>query len=367
MNRNLPTLQFQSLSVSPRDSGELQGGTQDNGTWENFGSQHTWLQTMWGDGGQSGFDATNPHFRFHTYYDASPDVNFTDGQTADWNWIADPIFGISPTTPFYVPIITDPVVSRTMFVGTGVTVHRTQTDGMGTMSLSEFRQHCNEFTGDFTVQCGDWEPLGPTPLTDAAWGDRAGGGVEATERATTDTSTLWAATSTGRVFISKNADANPASAVTFTRLDTLSTADPDRFVTGVFIDSANANHAWITYGGFTAATPATPGHIFSVTYNQSAGTATWTSLDGSLGDLPLTDVARDDATHDLYVSSDFGVLKRSGSSWVAAATGMPNVEVPGLTIVQSQGDSPGESGKLYAATHGLGAYVLNLSDGQHHR
>ncbi len=35
MNRNLPTLQFQSLSVSPFDNDELQGGTQDNGTWEN--------------------------------------------------------------------------------------------------------------------------------------------------------------------------------------------------------------------------------------------------------------------------------------------------------------------------------------------
>ena len=117
MNQNLPTLQFQSLSVSPFDYDELQGGTQDNGTWENFGgSENVWLQTMWGDGGQSGFDATDPHFRFHTYFDASPDVNFSDGEIADWNWIGDPIFGTGGL--FYVPIISDPVVHRTMFVGT---------------------------------------------------------------------------------------------------------------------------------------------------------------------------------------------------------------------------------------------------------
>jgi hypothetical protein len=364
MNRDLPTLQFQSLSVSPFNSRELQGGTQDNGTWENFGSRHTWLQTMWGDGGQSGFDAANRHFRFHTFFDASPDVNFMDGRTSDWNWIGDPIFGTGGL--FYVPIISDPVVSRTMFVGT-TTALRTKTHGMGTMSLAEFRQHCNEFTGDFAVPCGDWEELGASPLTDPAWGDREGGAVTATERTPADTSTLWAATSTGRVFISRNADADPASAVTFTRLDSLSTADPDRFVTGLYVDPSRPNRAWITYGGFNATTPTTPGHIFRVNYNPGAGTATWTSLDGNLGDLPLTDVVRDASSRDIFVSSDFGVLKRSAgsSNWTTAASGMPNVEVPGLTLVESDEDGHGghnDNAKLYAASHGLGAWLLRLDD-----
>ncbi len=358
LNRNLPTLQFQSLSVSPFDPDELQGGTQDNGTWENFGHEKEWLQTIWGDGGQSGFDAANPHFRFHTYFDASPDVNFSDGDIPDWNWIADPIFGTGGL--FYVPIITDPVVSRTMFVGT-TTALRTKTHGMGSMTLDEFRSHCNEFTGDFTVQCGDWEELGPLPLTSAGWGDRAGGAVVAVERAPSDLSTLWAATTTGRVFISGNADADPASAVTFTRLDSLSTAAPGRFITGIYVDPADPNHAWISYSGFTATTPATPGHIFSVTY--SGGAATWTSLDGSsLGDLPLTDVARDDVSGDLYVSSDFGVLKRAAgsSTWTLAAPGIPNVEVAGLTIVPN---GHHEDLNLYAASHGLGAWLLEI---RHH-
>ena len=92
--------------MSPFDSRELQGGTQDNGTWENYRSQHTWLQTYWGDGGQSGFDATNRHFRFHTYFDASPDVNFSDGAIADWNWTGDPIYGTG--NQFYAPITSDP-------------------------------------------------------------------------------------------------------------------------------------------------------------------------------------------------------------------------------------------------------------------
>jgi hypothetical protein len=353
INNGLTTLQFQSLSVNPFDVNDLQGGTQDNGTWENYNNPVKWQNTMIGDGGQSGFDVVDPHFRFHNFFEASPDVNFSDGATIDWNWIADPIFETEPQE-FYVPMISDPKVSKTLFVGTGH-VWRTKTWGMGSMSLADFRKHCNEWTGDFTVPCGDWQPLGGPTLTSATLGDRAGGNVVAVERASSDTSTLWAATGTGRVFISKNADAEPASSVAFTRLDSLAANDPNRFVSSIYIDPANANHAWISYTGFSAATPATPGHVFEVTYNQGAGTATWTDRSYDLGDLPITDLVRDDVTGDLYAGSDYGVLRLASgtTSWTLAASGMPNVEVAGLTIVPAQR-------KLYAATHGMAAWALNL-------
>jgi len=358
MNKGLPTLQFLSLSVNPRDVNDFQGGTQDNGTWENYGSPVKGLQTMWGDGGQSGFDATDPAFRFHTFYDASPDVNFSSGETADWNWIADPIYG-QPGNSFYVSIISDPVVSKTMFVGAGVgggaaTVLRTTTAGMGSMSLAEFRYQCNEFTGHFQVQCGDWAPLGTTALTDASWGDRAGGTVVAVKRAASDTSTLWAATNTGRVFVSHNADAASPAAVTFTRIDNLDPRSPNRYPSGISIDPANADHAFISYSGFGAPTPTKPGHVFDVT--AGAGTATFADRSNDLGDVPITDVAYDNVTGDLYASSDFGVYRLAAgtATWTPAASGMPVVEVSGLTIV------PGAR-KLYAATHGLSAWSLRLS------
>jgi hypothetical protein len=358
MNHGLSTLQFQSLSVSPFNANLVQGGTQDNGTWQTPGNPVQWTNTMIGDGGQSGFDAANPAFRFHTFFNATPDVNFSDGDIADWNWIGDPIFGTEPQS-FYVPIISDPVVSRTMFVGTGH-VWRTKTWGMGAMSLDTFREQCNEWFGEFTVPCGDWEPLGipgvAGRLTGTAYGtDRTGGFVVAVERATGDSSTLWAATQTGRVFISKNGDADPVTAVLFTRLDGLVTNDPTRFISGIHIDQANPNRAWISYAGFDAATPTTPGHVFRVTYNPTTGTVAWVDVSHDLGDIPVTDVARDDLTGDLYASTDFGVFKlQSGTTdWVRAAPGMPNVEVAGLTLAPN-------ARKLYAATHGLSAWVLNL-------
>ena len=146
LNKGLSTLQFQSLSVSPFNSKELQGGTQDNGTWENYGSPIEWLNTMIGDGGQSGFDVGGPEFRFHNFTGVSTDVNFNNGAFADWIWISTTL---QHAAEFYSPVISDPAVSGTLFAGTARTAYRTKTFGLGTMTLEEANQHCNEWTGDF--------------------------------------------------------------------------------------------------------------------------------------------------------------------------------------------------------------------------
>jgi hypothetical protein len=356
LNKGLSTLQFQSLSVSPLNPNVLQGGTQDNGTWGTDGNPNKWINEVHGDGGQSGFDAAND-YRFETLFTTQITVNFDGGVLEKWIWVSDPFFLAPEPAQFYIPVIGDPVVSKTMYTGLSH-VWRTKTWGLGTRSYDEAQAICNAWTGtDPNNDCGDWLKLGdPTPagsLTSATYGaTKPGGSVAAVERGRDDTSTLWAATSTGRLFVSKNADAEPASAVTFRRIDT--DAQPQRFVSGIYVDPTNANHAWVSYSGFNASTPGQQGHLFEVTFNGT--TASFTRLDGTLGDLPLTDVVRDEASGDLYVSNDFGVLRLAAgeTEFTAAAPGLPTVEVPGLTIVQGKRI-------LYAATHGLGAWRLNLS------
>lgn len=352
MNKGLSTLQFTSLSVSPFNANVVQGGTQDNGTWESDGNPVKWENTMIGDGGASGFDVANPSFRFHNFYDASTEVSFTGGKLEDWIWIADPIYGTG--AQFYAPVIGDPKVSGTMFAGTS-NVWRTKTFGLGSMTYAEAQEQCNTWTGKFEVQCGDWVQIATPSLTAAAWGDRGGGAVAAVERTAADTSTAWAATTTGRVFITKNVDAEPASAVSWTRLDDDTAIDPNRFVSSIYVDPANGNRAWISYSGYGANTPGNPQHVVEVTYDPATGASTWVDRSYDFGDQPATDLVRDDVTGDLYAATDLGVLRlASGStSWVLAAPGMPNVEVTGLTIVPSER-------KLYAATHGLSAWLLNL-------
>ena len=356
LNKGLSTLQFQSLSVSAADPKNLMGGTQDNGTFETNGSSVVWPQIIYGDGGQSGFNAANPAFRFNSFYGQYHDGNFQNGDPTKWVIISGPIVSSPESSAFYAPIIADPnpEAAGTIFEGSQ-SVWRTQ-DWGGDQAYLE--ANCPEFTtSGADPSCGDFVRIGPagnTSLTAAFYGNRAGGVLAALERNPSDTGTLWAASSTGRVFITHNADA-VAENVTFTRLDSLATNAPGRFVSSIYADPEDINHAWISYSGYNFNTPAQPGHVFEVTFDPESGTAVWNDLSYDIDDLPVTDLVRDNVTGDLYAGSDFGVLRlQSGeTSWVLAGSGLPNAEVAGLTIVP-------EARVLYAATHGRSAWMLKL-------
>ncbi|MGB9474954.1 MAG: hypothetical protein WCE87_07780 [Candidatus Udaeobacter sp.] len=362
-NDGLSTLQFQSVSINPANANNLMGGTQDNGTFEKPSNSTTnWPQVIYGDGGQSGFNVGNTAFRFNSFTSNFHDVNFRNGDPTKWVIASGPIAASGEGAQFYAPIIADPVSAGTIFQGS-LSVWRTQ-DWAGNQAFLE--ANCPEFTtSGANPACGDFVQIGPmgaTDLTASAADYRgttlAGGNVAAVARGTSDSSTLWAATTTGRVFISKNANTTNIG-VTYTRLDSLATNSPPRFVSTIFVDPADSNHAWISYSSYSSLTPATPGHIFSVRYNPGPGTATWTNLDGSgataFPDFPATSVAFDSVTGDLYASNDWGVLKRAHGStdWEVAAAGLPMVEVNGIVIATN-------ARKLYAATHGRSAWVLNL-------
>jgi hypothetical protein len=301
----------------------------------------------------------------HTFFSPNGDVNFQGNKETGWDFMAGPLLGSGEGASFYVPLIADPntAAADTWFVGLQH-VWRTQ-DNAG--SQAQLDTQCNEFfgTGPFDTTCGDWEPLGGTDL-DAA-GDLSGtfygtdknpgssGYVVATERAPSDTSTLWAGLRRGRVFVSENADDPDASAVTFHRIDDAST--PERFVSGIAVDPADPNHAFISFSGYNAyanTAGTAPGHVFDVQYDPNTHTATWKNIDYDLGDQPITDIALD-TNGDLYASTDFGVdvLSKGTTAWVPASTGLPSVAVYGLTIDRT-------NRVLLAATHGRSAWQLAL-------
>ena len=356
MNAGLPTLQFQSVSLNPQDPRrDLIGGTQDNGTWSYSGKRNSWFKSVGGDGGNSGINAVVPSVRMHTYTGPAMDVNFNEMDVLGWNWVSDPLFASGEAASFYAPVLSDPVLNGTWFVGLQ-RVWRTQNNGGDRTYLET---HCNEFFGDFdpATPCGDWVPLGGPTLTGTAYGTNKGGSyVVAIARAPSAASPLWVATRRGRLFVSKNAD-GPAAATTFARIDT--TAQPTRFISGIAVDPSNPLHAFVSFSGYDAYTPTTPGHVFEVLVNPVSGAATWTDRSAGLGDQPVTGVAFDARTGWLYAATDFGVavLPRNAASWLTSAAGkLPPVAVYGLTI---------DSGSrvLYAATHGRGVWRLDLSDG----
>jgi hypothetical protein len=348
INEGLNTIQFQSLSFNPAaPENSLLGGTQDNGTFSYTGSP-AWLESVGGDGGQSGFDVTKPATRYHNYYDATPEVNFHGDDPKEWLAIYDPLQASKEARSFYVPFTADPRVGGRAFTGLE-SVWRTDDNGG---SEAYLEAHCNALHRD-AGPCGDWKPLGNNLTAGSAINDRGGQYVVAVARAPADTGTLWAATRTGRLWVSRDADAANAANAHFYRVDTRAT--PGRFVSGIAVDPADPTHAWISYSGYGAYTPGTPQHVLEARYDSRRHTATFTDRSYDIGDQPVTGIALDPATGAIYAATDFGVLRLSAgaTAWAQAGTGLPHVAVYGITLAPS-------AHVLYAATHGRGAYVMSL-------
>ena len=167
---------------------------------------------------------------------------------------------------------------------------------------------------------------------------------------------MWAGTGGGRVLVSKTINDAPAS-VTFTRIDTVA-AQPNRVVSSIYADPTDPNHAIVTFSGYNATTPTTPGHVFDVMFDPTSSSATWSDISYDIGDQPVNDAVLDVSTGDVYVSTDFGVLRlaEGTQTWVPAADGLPSAAVSGLTLAANK-----NGGRLlYAATHGRGAWRIKV-------
>ena len=377
MNKGLQTMQFYNVAIDPADPlKRLIGGLQDNSTiwYDGTGDPRVWKPLFaFGDGtSASGFHPTRPAVTFASFQSNRYFINFRNGDQARWSRMDDPIRASNERATITQStgrqfITFDRVNPDTQFTAFQH-VWRTQNNG-GDQAFLE--TNCRYPSGAVAgASCGDWRPLGvaypfasgstpesssraPGDLTSDFYGaDRAGGLIVSAERTPAAGGTLWAATSFGRLFVSTNAD-GPAAAVTFTRVDTSSL--PNRFVTRIVVDRANPNVAFISYSGFNALTPSTPGHIFRAVYNPATGAATFTSSDFDLGDIPVNTLAYDDVRGDLYAATDFGplVLKAGTARWVLAGRGFPEVVMVDLEIAPEQG-------VLVAATHGMGIFVLRL-------
>jgi hypothetical protein len=141
--------------------------------------------------------------------------------------------------------------------------------------------------------------------------------------------------------------------VEFVRIDT--PVSPNRFVTRIAVDRFDPNVAYISYAGFNALTPGTPGHIFRVVYNPSTRLASFVSADYDIGDIPINTMAFDDVQGDLYAGTDFGVLRlrKDMTHWEGGGSGLPEALLVDLEILP-------DARILVAATHGVGIYYLIL-------
>ncbi len=406
INEGLNTLHFYQMTYNPNRPGELAAGAQDNGSWMRVPGTKTWIQTFVADGMYNGFDAADADYSMLSWQNGSiAALDEPRNQQAGF-WIADTLLttGAAPfrynreLVAFSAPTLFHPRVSKLMFTGREH-VFRSLNGGVNpAFPYAAVKEHCNLWIGDGDIDengtyepaidvCDDWKAMGdpghlgrltygpaaacppaatpgdpwtvpcPAPYP---WGeDRSGGLISMNTPAPSDRNVVWAGTSAGRIFITTNAGAANAASIVWKRIDQTSEVDPPRYPSDIYVDPSDPYHANITYSGYNAVTPATPGHIFDVQFNPSSGVATFTNLDGAgphaLGDLPVATIERDEKKGVLYAGTDFGLIRRvnSRTGWTSAKPGLPVTPVPNLVIDQNRR-------VMYVTTHGFGAWTLKL-------
>ncbi|PBC70545.1 hypothetical protein BX265_5087 [Streptomyces sp. TLI_235] len=127
---------------------------------------------------------------------------------------------------------------------------------------------------------------------------------------------------------------------------------PNRLVTALSVDQADAAHVIATYGSYSRhwIDGAGVGHVFE----SHDGGATWTDITGNLPDTPVNAVKI--GLGSLIVGTDVGVFTANPStpsSWYTLGSGLPNVPIADISIAP-------DSSYVLVSTHGRGAWTWKL-------
>lgn len=127
---------------------------------------------------------------------------------------------------------------------------------------------------------------------------------------------------------------------------------PQRYLAGLRVDAANANHVFAVYNGYSRRW--IPGGGVGHVFESKNGGNTWTDISGNLPDVPSDDLI---ITHSkLVLATDIGVFvadARTPTRWSRLGLNLPHSVVNGLTLTPD-GDS------VVAATHGRGLWQISL-------
>jgi uncharacterized repeat protein (TIGR01451 family) len=331
-SRGLAIAQFSSIATNPTFPGRLWGGTQDNGTQQQFDpSDPTWFDMTSGDGGQVLVDPTDYHYVYGTFFGISP-YRITDGGGAFFSYkTVTRGIDLKDRSEFYIPWVLNHDDPNQLFLGTQ-RVYRT--DNAKAPAAGDVTW--KPISGDLSTGCTGAAPNGGRGCFISALG--IGGG-----------DAVYAGTEEGLVHVST--DAQTSDSPTWTRVDSKGKVLPNRPVATFAVDRSNYRVAYAGYNGFDAATPKTPGHVFKTT----DGGQHWTNVTGNLPDSPVNSLVLDPSfPNTLYAGTDVGafVTYDGGAHWGRMGSGFPNVSVWQLDL------DPGHR-TIAAASHGRSAFTLD--------
>ena len=332
-NKNLGTLQYYyaDSGVDPASGKTVfWGGLQDNGTSKLIEGSDTLhpqeaSEPFGGDGGATIVDTTNANNVLTEYTSLSPAISNDGGRT--WRDITPP----DPLPLFIAPVVQDDTVASGIYGG---------------------GEYLWRSTKGFATVASDWSPVfntGPGHSISAI-GIAGGQGYAAW------CGPCWPGYVSETGF-ARGLITNVGGTWQQLQLNVVPTgcdAVPNRYITGIAVDPANAQHAYISLSGYARHWMVGPddpgsGHVFQTT----DGGHCWHDVSGDLVDAPANDVAI--VGSHLVVADDVGVFASglTGGTWKKVGTGLPH------TIVADLNRTP--DGRLLAATHGRGLWAIPLS------
>ena len=302
------SMYYPGTSQHPTDPLVVLGGLQDNGSILANGTPY-YNAVMSGDGGYSAINYSSPGTIYTTCQwggsGGGACIQRRTTVTGGFSYF-DASKGISATDRalFIPPLVMDPVTPTTLYFGTQ-RLYQTVNEGVQWTPIS----------GDLT---------------------KGSGAIFTIAIAPSDPHTIYVGTTDGNVQVSR--DGGGAF--------TLSVGLPNRTVTHIAVDRTNAARALATFSGSSTT------HVYLTT----DGGATWTSVGGTLPDMPVNAaVIVDDGPNHFFIGTDAGVFETTdgGLTWLSAA--LPNVVVHDLSY------NPATK-QIVAATFGRGLFRYSLAN-----
>lgn len=312
LNTNLSITQPYYVAASAGPNPTLIAGTQDNGNVLDNGST-TWPMIRGGDGADVAIVPDTPSTMYAEYVYLTMVKSLDSG--AHWSVAAPPDANNSNTARFIAPFEMDPKDSNHLIAvgqhvwedttGTTVTWHNVFDNGTGHVGTAVDVRGSTTYEG----WCG---PCNPAQLdADSPFARGLATNVGGT----------WHAVAAAGL--------------------------PNRYISGILIDPANAQHVYVALSGFSRRW--IPGGGLGHVFESTDGGATFTDISANLPDAPANDFVL--SSGKLVVATDVGVFKRAGDgSWAKLGTGMPTVSVLDMTV-------PKGTNEIVAATHGRGMWT----------
>lgn len=311
-NATLGTAQYYEGSVSS-DASSILGGSQDNGTHRRTGS-NAWPLIFGGDGaGNLSSTATN-----FAVSSQNQGVARTTNGGASFTSVRGNYGGTAP------------------FIGK----MRECAAAPGTVALNGSR--INITTAFYTGASGSlWTNSGASIFTDGLAGGSIAFGSNCNTIASGNNAGEIRITNTGTITPAGMIERDPGGQV------------PNRPISSIFFDPSSATRVCVGLSGVSGGAPAN----LYCTNDYTAAVPTWTNRSLPV-DVSVNSVVFDPTVPNrLYAGADYGVWVSpdGGATWAAwgPGVGMPNSPV--FDLVHA-------GGKLFAFTHGRGAFVLSNFD-----